>query len=179
VSALNIAEVGQRALYYVSADGFDDWMALASPFAPDGPYTIAVAREWLTGWPAPLTFGSIAANSSVNFAQGISVTANTPSNAIGFPAAAGWPTTFAGRVDVIRIDGATSGQAWRNGTPYPEPPTITGAAFPIDGLDALFRFGSAFGSGRLYGGVMVDRAITEFERFMLQRYLAARGGIAL
>jgi hypothetical protein len=179
VSAFDITEAETRAAYYLWADGFDDFMTLATAFAPTGGYTVAAARQWLTGFPGPLTFGSVGGASNFNVAQGVSLTVDTASNVVDFAAMAGWPTALAGRVDLVRVASASSAQAWRNNTVYPGSPTITGNATPVDGLDTLFRFGGSYGSGRFYGGVMVDRAIAEHERLMATRYYAAAGGISL
>jgi hypothetical protein len=179
VSTFDITEPGQRAVHYLSADGVDDWMELALPFAPSGSYTLAAARQWLTGWPGPLTFGSVSGASQLNLAQGISLHADTSANLAGFPAAGGWPVTPSGRVDIVRVANAADAQAWRNGTPYPAAPSITGNPAVLAGFDTLFRAGGSFGSGRFYGGVMIDGAIGGAERMLLQREFAHKGGIVL
>lgn len=181
VSAFDVTEAGQRDLWYLSLDGIDDFMGLASAFAPAGAWTLAAACDWQSGFPAAIPLGSVSGVSLSNFANGLSVRADTVSNVLEFPAATGWPTLAAGqnRVDMIRVQDGATAQAWRNATPYPGSPVITGLATPVAGFDTLFRSGSSYGRGRLYDLVAVPAAITEVERLLLRRYQSQKAGVVL
>jgi hypothetical protein len=181
VSAFDVTEAGQRNVFSLAPDGIDDFLSLATPFAPTGGYTILAAGLWATGSPALLPFGSVAGLSNVNMGNGVGVLANTTANQINFPATAGWPSlaTGARRVDVIRVDSASAGQAWRNNTPYPASPVVTGNATPVAGLDTMFRSGGSYSGTRLIAAVAVPSAITDAQRLAMQRVLACLSGATL
>lgn len=178
VSQYDITEAGQRSLWYLSADGVDDWMQLAQPFTGGGPFFMAAVRDWQTGWPGPITFGSVSGASLLNLAQGISLTADGSANRVSFGATTGWPSVAAGqnRVDIVQVSSGSQAQAWRNDTAYPASPDITGDITQMDGIDGLFRAGSGYGLGRFYGGVMGSSSLTDAARMHLHRYLAKLGG---
>ncbi|MCC5992945.1 MAG: hypothetical protein JJT99_10510 [Rhodobacteraceae bacterium] len=178
VSQYDITEAGQRSLWYLSADGVDDWMQLAQPFTGGGPFFMAAVHDWQTGWPGPITFGSVSGASLLNLAQGISLTADGSANRVSFGATTGWPSVAAGqnRVDIVQVSSGSQAQAWRNDTAYPASPDITGDITQMDGIDGLFRAGSGYGLGRFYGGVMGSSSLTDAARMHLHRYLAKLGG---
>lgn len=158
VSQYDVAEAGQRSLWYLSLDGVDDWMQLAQPFTGGGPYAMAATRDWQTGWPGPITFGSVSGESLLNLAYGITLTADGVANRAAFPVTTGWPSVAAGqnRVDIVQVSSTSQAQAWRNNIAYPEDPDITGNITQFAGIDSLFRAASGYGVGRFYGGVMAS-----------------------
>jgi len=176
VSAFDVTEAGQRSLHCLAFDGVDDFMAMASAFAPAGAYTMTATRD-ASGFPGGLTFESATPGASLVQSVSTGLTANTSANSISF-APSGWPSGLAGarRLDLVRVAGATSAQAWRNGVLAENGITLAGNLIP---MSAISRLGRAGTSGRFYGGVMIDRAITEVESQFLRRDLAYRGGIAL
>jgi len=179
ISEYDLTEAGQGSVWYLSADGVDDWMQLAQPFTGGGPFAMAAAREWQTGWPGPVTLGSVNGASAMSLAQGIILTADGSANQAAFNATAGWPPLASGqnRVDIVRVESPSAAQAWRNGTAYPESPVIAGNITQFSGIDSLFRAGSGYGKGRFYGGVIVDGNLSDDDRIRLNRYLSKLGGI--
>ena len=180
VSQYDITEEDQRSLWYLSADGVDDWMQLSRPIVVGGPYIVGAVRDWHTGWPEPITFGSRSGASVLNLANGISLTADGAGNRATFGATTGWPVLSSGqnRADVVRVSSPSQAQAWRNGTVYPAAPAITGDPTQLDGLDALFRAGGGYGLGRFYGGIVASRDLVTADVARLRRYLANMGGIS-
>lgn len=181
VSALDVTEAGQRSVFSLAPDGLDDFLSLVTPFAPAGGYTILAAGLWATGTPALLPFGSVGGASSVNMGNGVSVAANTNSNNITFPATAGWPVLNTGdrRVEVIRVDSASAGQAFRNGTPYPGSPTVTGTAVPLNGFNIMLRTGSTYSATRVLAAVAIPSAASEPQRLAMQTTLARLSGVTI
>jgi hypothetical protein len=179
VSQYDITELGQQSVWFLSADGVDDWMQLAQPFTGGGPFAIAAVRDWHTGWPAPITFGSINGASFLNLAHGINLTTDGSANRLSFGAISGWPVVPAGRnrVDIVQIFSAAQTQAWRNDIAYSEPPEIVGDVTQVNGIDTLFRAGSGYGLGRFYGGVIASGVLSHTTRSRLHRHLAHLGGI--
>lgn len=177
-SQYDVTKIGQKSLWYLALDGVDDWMQLAQPFTGDGPYIMAATRDWITGWPGPLTFGSVNGASLLNLAQGISLTASGSGNRVLFGATTGWPTVAAGqnRVDIVRVESASQAQAWRNDTAYPTSPDITGDIVQLAGINTLFRAAGGYGLGRFYGGVMASGPVADSDRTRLHRHLAKLGG---
>ena len=175
-SGFDVTEDGQRSVYYLAPDGMDDWMALAAAFTPVGAYTLAAAVDVQSGATERKIFGNSASTTAEFFATGSFIVSqpNTSANRI-------FAANTAGRiVAVARHESAASAQIWRNGAAPTT--TITGNATPMNaaGINALFRRDAVFTAPtRFYGGVLIDRAITEAERQMLQLYLASKGGIAL
>lgn len=180
LSRYDITEAGQRSLWYLFVDGVDDWMQLAQPFTGGGAYLMAAVRDWHTGWPGPVTFGSISGASSFNMAHGLNLAANGTSNRVEFPAVTGWPALSSGqnRVDIVRVSSASQAQAWRNNTPYPGNADILGNPLQISGMNTLFRSGTGYGLGRFYGGIMVGGFVGDADRLRLHRDLAKLGGLA-
>jgi hypothetical protein len=173
-SGFDITETGQRDVYYLAPDGMDDFMNFASAFSASDGATVANA---ISG-PADPVFGGTPAGVNARFivsssAGGrLSYRVDTTSNQIEADDA-----RFLNRhVALVRISGSSSGGIWVNGDALTS--TIAGSLLPTS-HNAIFRFGTNYSKTRFYGGVLIDRAITEAERQMLQLYLASKGGIAL
>ncbi|WP_190305692.1 hypothetical protein [Roseicitreum antarcticum] len=182
LSEFDISEAGQRSVYYLKPDGIDDWMSFATPFAPNGPFTLAAIVNGGTGFPAPMCFGSAGGLSSYNLAHGAGVRMDGNANSVVFDPAndPAWQALEGTRrVDVARINGAASAESWRNGQEYAGTPTVLGDILAVAGFDTLFRSGGSYGSTRFYGGALIPAAITEPQRLLLQTYLASKGGISL
>ena len=176
----DVTEAGQRSLDVLVPDATDDFMTLFSVFEPTGAYTLATARM-STGTPGGITFAGTTGAVVFSQSQATFLGANGGGNSVSF-SPAGWPSGAANarRLDLARVSGATTAQAWRNGVLATSGITLEGNLIPIvGGLTRLFVPGS---SGRFYGGVMIDEGDTPFtdaERLMTQRYLAYKGGITL
>lgn len=181
----DVTEGGQQDVCYLALDGVDDWMALASAFAPAGAYTLAAVRGFdslaaLNNDPG-VSFGRsgntaayLTRQSAATMHLRINTSANNLTSSGGFVPADDMLRT----VEMVRVAGAATGQMWRNAVAA-NAVVVTGSLTPLASLDTLGNRGGGFGAGRFYGGVLIDRTITEPERLALQAYLAARGGIAL
>lgn len=181
----DVTEAGQRSVYYLRQDGVDDFMSLATAFAPAGAFTIATARRFLDlaalSTDACTTFGRSGDTNSFftrTTASQMRLRTNTATNRIvgnNFGAA----DTALNTVDVARVDSAAAGGMWRNGIPAGSI-DIDGAITPLQPFNTLFRRGaSGFGGGFFYGAIAVPAAITEPERLFSQRYLAGRSAGSL
>jgi hypothetical protein len=179
----NITETGQSDIYYLAADGNDDWMQLTNTFAPATSYSIAAIHDM---YPAPNTvfdgtkgiiLGRITGESSA-FYKGASTRINldriSSTNRLGIAT-----ESITGRsLDVLRIVDGSTRTAFRNGAAALSYPAVDGTVIGIQ-LDTIFRRASAYGIGRFYGAVLVPAVITDEELAFLQDYFAALGGITL
>lgn len=184
-SGFDVTEAGQRDVHYLAFDGVDDWMALASAFAPVGAYTLAAVRGFdsasALGADPGVSYGRSDNSSAYLTRQSQStmhLRVNTSSNNLSSSGGFGTADTALHTVEMVRVAHATTGQMWRNAV-VANAVAVTGSLTPLIGLTALFNRGSGVGVGRFYGGALVDRAITEAERLALQAWLADKGGIAL
>ncbi|WP_143529853.1 hypothetical protein [Salibaculum halophilum] len=179
VSQYDIIEEDQRSLWYLSVDGVDDWMQLADPITVGETYIVGAVRDWHTGWPKPITFGSGSGASVLNLANGISLTADGAGNRATFGATTGWPVLSSGqnRADVVQVSSPSHAQAWRNGTVYPANPEVTGDLTQFEGFDSMFRAGDGYGLGRFYGGIVASGNLATSDLARLRRYLAKLGGV--
>lgn len=180
-NGFDITEAGQRSVYSLVPDGIDDFMSLVTPFEPAGAYTVMAAGLWATGYPAFLPFGSVSGLSHATFGVGVSILADTTSNLISFPSISGWPFLGDGarRVETIRVDSATAGQAFRNGTPYPGSPDVTGNAVPLSGFNTMMRTGGTYSATPVIAAVAIPSAISDAQRLAIQTTLARLSGVTL
>jgi len=178
LSAFDVTEAGQRDLYALWRDGFDDFMPLETPFAPTGDFTMAAAFDHRAGADSLGIFGG----PNTRFGQASSnqprIDANLSANRTQFTEQSN------GRgVLVVRSVGSGAAQGWRNGVSLT--PALTGSMRPLapPGFTDLFRSAATISSaGRFYGGVLIDEGdtpLTEAERLMMQNYLAYNGGVTL
>ena len=179
LSEFDVTQAGQMSIHQLAFDGVDDFMSLASNFAPAGAYTMAAVRTG-SSFPGGVTFDNAAGTATLVQSGSTQMTANTLSNQAQFNPAA-WPSGAAGvrRLDMVRVTAADAAQAWRNGVLATTGITITGNLVP---LSAISRLGRAGSSGRFNGGLLLDEGdtpLTEAERLLTERYLAYNGGITL
>lgn len=176
-SLLNVTEAGQRSLRYLQADGIDDWMGFAA-FAPTGAYSLALAAAGFSGAPAGNIFGGASAPDT-RYAALNDTAALLRANGTGNQVLiANLASSLLRHVDVVRVSTAQSVSLWRNGVAA-SPGMPEGGMIPLSPLDALFRQSGGYGAGRFFGGLLINRAISDAERGQIQRYLAARSGAAV
>jgi hypothetical protein len=164
-TGFDITEAGQRSVYYLQPDGSDDWMALASAFAPAGGYTVAAAIGGAFD-PIFAATSTPTARYLVDGSGNVVYRANTTSNQIS---GAGGSSALQRHISLTRVETAAIGEVWVTGADVAV--SIAGDLIPTNKIDALFRLTSNYGSGRFYGGVLIPSAITEQERLDLQDYL--------
>lgn len=172
----DVSEVGQRSVYYLAPDGVDDSMAFATPFEGHPAYILAAAHDVAFLPEAPnegIVFGGTG-RFTKTISSGLRWRNQSVDNQVDFTT-----SPVAGRqVDLVQVEGPSPPKAWRNGLAAAIS-SNAGSLSPLSGLTQLFRAGSSYSAGRFYGGILLDRAINEPERQLLQSYLISKGGIAL
>lgn len=174
LGGLNVTEVPFRQVSYLKPDAVDDFMTLSTAFEPEGAYTIAAAVAGVTSAIFGGVNGATSARQFTNNASGGSLIYRV--DGTGNQASAGGAGFLQRNVHVIRVEDATTGAIWLNGTALTT--TRVGNLTPTR-HDALFRGGAFYGGGRFYGGALIPAAITETSRTRLQRYLAFLSGVDL
>lgn len=171
----DVTEAGQRSLWYLQPDGVDDWMQLGTPFIGADSYTIAAA---LGGAVNPVLGAASSAAGALRYrtlvagSSGSRLRADiTDTGAL----VADHPAFLQRHTHLTRASSATQGAVWVNGDPLSA--TTEDALTPAH-CDALFRFGSSFASGRFYGAVMIDDAVSDPDRIRLQHYLSDLAGVS-
>jgi len=182
-SAFDVTEAGVRTIHGLIADQVSDVMALTTAFLPAGAYTMAAAANF-RGGVMQNVFGSATGSKGRllrNIEDAIEVWADTVNNRSTFNVS-GFPSAATGRsVNIARVSGTGLAEAWVNGI-GPLAGSLHGAMTPMGapGIDLLGGDGASRTSPEFFtGGVLVDRAITDADFQMLQRYLAYHGGITL
>lgn len=182
----DVTEPGERDICYIGLDAVDDWLALAAAFEPSGAYTLAAVRGFDSlsalnndpgvsfGWDLS-SVAYLTRQSSATMHLRVDTSANYLTSSGGFGDAA---NNALRTVEIARVADAATGNLWRNGVAA-SAVIVEGTLTPLRGLNTIGNRGGGFGAGRFYGGVLIDRAITEPERQMLDLYLASKGGIAL
>jgi len=183
-SHFDITEAGVRDIPYLAPDGVDDWMALAAGFAPAGAYTAAALADIQTAASNKHFFGKASggvARFFRNTGNGLEFHANTSINRTAY-SPAGFPGAVTGRsLQLVRVTNvAAPADGFVNGVPLTNLSPL-GDMRPLGGgLDTLFRSNADHGAPlRLYGAFLIDRAITDAERALLEAYMAHAGGISL
>ncbi|SDW78673.1 hypothetical protein [Roseicitreum antarcticum] len=174
----NITEEGQRSVYYLKPDGIDDWMQLVAPFSAGGGYTLAAAISRVSA-----TRFEIFSNHPASTTR-FGVTPGTQAVLLAYESSnrREWFALPPGDFDAVlmsRVSEAGAAEFFYNGEDSGPADVAMGDVTPMPQINALFRFGGFFASGRFYGGVLAPAAISGPGRLMLQRYLASIGGISL
>jgi hypothetical protein len=172
----HITETGQRPCEYLAPDGLDDWMSLASAFAPAGAYTTAMAIGRTAGVTMN-SFGSSAGAAPCRF-----YTNNT--NGLELWAdGVGKRTTVGGLLQtraayVARVAGADAVEFFENGVAR-APVNVAGAMTPVNaaGFNTLFRTGAIYTGGKFFGGALIPRALTDAERVLTENVFKYKIGL--
>jgi len=174
----DVTEAGVRSVHRLVYDGVDDFMDLASAWTSGAAYTLAAAHNLGDTSSFGSTGGTIFGNTSGTagkFFRGSRERINlelTGANQRSVETA-----NVAGRVvDIARM--VSGGEAfYRNGVLSTVFPASDG--FPQPVFNTLGRSGTGYAVGSFFGGVLINRAITEPERVVLQRVLAFNGGVTI
>jgi len=173
LSQFDVTEAGVRDTYWLAGNGVNHFMSLTEDFEPAGGYTIAAVMSG----PSPAILGSAGSAGARLFSGSdgeILYRANDSTNQI----TTGVNPVVTGRhVIIIRVSGAETGQIFVNGLPVTS--FVTGNLIPTQAISTLMRSNTRFSSADTAGAVLVDQAIGDAEVSMLNRYLLAKGGIAL
>jgi len=170
-----ITETGQRPCEYLTPDGVDDWLQLASAFAPAGNFSIIAGVD--SG--ANTSLARIVGNTGVDtqFTQsGVNqmfLRANGTGNQAEFTGLA----STARRVDAMVVSGSGTATLWRDGVPTAG--TVTGdLTMPATGLNAVFRQSSVYQALRgLHALALIPRALTDAERVIAENVMKYKMGL--
>lgn len=188
-TASDVVEAGQQDLWYLSFDGVDDWLTTASMALAAGGRTViaALQKRSAAGVGTVVETGpdwSAAAGAINLIAPSMPATANygsrtrpaaSPSN-LDSPASFAPPHTavlslrLAAGSHVLRVNGA----AVASGAPADAVSALT-AAINIGARSG----GSRFGALNLYGLIVIDRALNDFEMARAEAWAAAKCGVVL
>jgi hypothetical protein len=173
VSQFDVTEPGQRNVHYLAGDAIDDWMSLATAFAPAGAYTIAAGRQMDAG--LGHTFGRSAdGNAFARFGIADAELQSAASNRRLYTNA------NAGRASHIFTVPGVSGETYHRNGALVAVSTSEGAVHPLaNSITALGRSGSVYAGGRIYCGLLLPRAVTETERALIDRVFGWHIGVSL
>jgi hypothetical protein len=177
-NGFDITEAWQRSIYYLSADGVDDFMTLGSSAALTYPYTLGAAHNINDSSTFSSTTGTIFGSTGGDdgrFGRGSITRISLQTDASNTRSAV--TASVPGRVaDIARLVTGDEG-FWRNGVKSTSLAAEDGTPEPT--FTTLFRIGASYAAGLFYAGMMIDRAITDAERLRLQLHYASAGGIVL
>lgn len=153
----------------LETDGVDDW--LRASFAIAQPFDRISAIRQISWTSNDRIFDGITAGSGRLYQASATPQLYLTGGVVGTSSLA------IGATGVVseRHNGASSHLAVNNGA------AVTGDAGIVapDGIDIGATAGAAAGNFRLYGVVMIGRALTEAETIQLRRFMAAKSGVKL